>query len=110
MNANFSDLAIKIDALGTIPLGKITPFFGLGLVYNNPSISVSGGGSSASYSGSGVGLEIVGGADFVVTENGAITAEISIPISQTATFSVNGSNTNDNVGGYELMAGYRFFF
>ncbi len=108
VNANFSDLAIKIDALGTIPLGKITPFFGLGLVYNNPSVSVSGGGYSKSLSGSGIGLELVGGADFVVTKNGAVTAQISIPISQGATF--NGSSTTVDVGVYELMAGYRFLF
>ena len=105
---NFSNFAIKVDALGTIPLNRITPFFGLGLVYNNPSVSVSGGGYSKSLSGSGIGLELVGGADFVVTKNGAVTAQISIPISQGATF--NGSSTTVDVGVYELMAGYRFLF
>lgn len=105
---SFSNFAIKVDALGTIPLNRITPFFGLGLVYNNPSISISGGGYSNSLSGNGIGLELVGGADFVVTRNGAVTAEISIPISQGATF--NGSSTNVDVGVYELTAGYRFLF
>ncbi|MCL4558239.1 MAG: porin family protein [Deltaproteobacteria bacterium] len=106
--ANFSNFAVKVDALGTIPLNRITPFFGLGLVYNNPSVSVSGGGYSNSLSGSGIGLELVGGADFIVTKNGAVTAQISIPISQGATF--NGSSTTVDVGVYELMAGYRFLF
>ena len=106
--ANFSNFAVKVDALGTIPLNRITPFFGLGLVYNNPSVSVSGGGYSNSLSGSGIGLELVGGADFLVTKNGAVTAQISIPISQGATF--NGSSTTVDVGVYELMAGYRFLF
>ncbi|MCL4479555.1 MAG: porin family protein [Deltaproteobacteria bacterium] len=105
---NFSNFAIKVDALGTIPLGKITPFFGLGPVYNSPSISVSGGGYSTSISGSGIGLEIVGGADFLVTHNGAVTVEISLPISESATF--NGSSTSVDVGSYELMGGYRFLF
>ncbi len=106
--ASFSNFAVKVDALGTIPLNRITPFFGLGLVYNNPSVSFSGGGYSNSLSGSGIGLELVGGADFLVTKRGAVTAEISIPISQSATF--NGSSTNVDVGVYELMAGYRFLF
>jgi hypothetical protein len=106
--ASFSNFAVKVDALGTIPLNRITPFFGLGLVYNNPSVSFSGGGYSNSLSGSGIGLELVGGADFLVTKRGAVTAEISIPISQGATF--NGSSTTVDVGVYELMAGYRFLF
>lgn len=110
---DYSDIAIKVEALGTIPLNKITPFFGLGLVYNSASISVSGssGGYSASTSasGSGIGLELIGGADFMVTHNGAVTAEISIPISQSAS-GFNGSSTNVDVGSYEIMAGYRFLF
>ena len=105
---NYSNFAIKADALGTIPLNRITPFFGLGLVYNSPSISASGNGSSGSINGSGIGLELVGGADFIVTNHGAVTAEISLPISQNATFS--GSSTNVDVGVYEIMAGYRFLF
>ena len=104
---NYSDFAIKADALGTIPLNRITPFFGLGFVYNNPSITYSGAYSN-SWSGSGIGLELVGGADFIVTNHGAVTAEISLPISQNATF--NGSSTSDDVGVYEIMAGYRFLF
>ena len=106
--ADFSNFAIKIDALGTIPLNRITPFFGLGLVYNSPSISFSGGGYSNSINGSGIGLELVGGADFIVTNHGAVTVEISLPISQNAT--LNGSSTNVDVGVYEIMAGYRFLF
>jgi hypothetical protein len=105
---NYSDFAIKADALGTIPLNRITPFFGLGLVYNSPTVSASANGYSSSENGSGVGLELVGGADFMVRNNGAVTVEISIPISQSATF--NGSSTNVDVGVYELMAGYRFLF
>lgn len=105
---NYSNFAVKVDALGTIPLNRITPFFGLGLVYNNPSISASGGGYSSSISGSGIGLELVGGADFIVTSHGAVTVELSIPISQNATF--NGSSTNVDVGVYEIMGGYRFLF
>ena len=108
VNGNFSNFAIKIDALLTIPIGIVKLFLGPGLVYNNPSVSVSGGGSSTTLSSSGYGWEIVGGADFFVAENGAITAEISFPLSQDVTFS--GNSATVNVGGYELMAGYRFFF
>ncbi len=92
----------------TIPLGIIRIFLGPGIVYNNPSVSISGGGSSTTLSTSGYGWEIVGGVDIGVTENGAITAEISFPIDQNVTFS--GNSATVNVGGYELMAGYRFFF
>ncbi len=108
VNGNYSNFAVKIDALLTIPLGIIRIFLGPGIVYNNPSVSISGGGSSTTLSTSGYGWEIVGGVDIGVTENGAITAEISFPIDQNVTFS--GNSATVNVGGYELMAGYRFFF
>jgi hypothetical protein len=108
ITAHFSNFAIKVDALCTIPLNNVIPFFGLGLVYNFPSVSASANGYSSSESGNGIGLELVGGIDFAITNNGAFTAGISIPISQNATF--NGGSTNVDVGVYEIMAGYRFLF
>ncbi len=110
--AYFNNLVFKVDALLTIPAGVITPFVGLGLVDNNPSFTFSGQSNgysaSSSTSGSGVGMEIVGGADFMAGFNGAVTAEISIPVDQTAYFSDIGSNID--VGGVEIMVGYRFLF
>lgn len=102
----YNNVVLKLDALVTIPAGMITPFVGVGLVYNNPTFTYNGYGASANTSGSGVGFEVVGGADFMVAQNGGITAEISIPVNQTAYFSDIGSNID--VGGVEIMVGYRF--
>ncbi len=108
--AYFDDVAFKLDALVTLPAGIVVPFAGIGMVANYPTFTFSGYSSgysaSANTSGSGVGMEIVGGADFMAGYNGAITAQISIPVSQTAYFSDLG--TNIDVGGFELMVGYRF--
>ena len=108
--AYFNDMAFKLDALVTLPAGIVIPFAGIGMVANYPTFTFSGNGGgysgSASTSGSGVGMEIVGGADFLAGYNGAITAQISIPVSQTAYFSDLG--TNIDVGGFEIMVGYRF--
>ena len=108
--AYFEDVAFKLDALVTLPAGIVIPFAGLGMVANYPTFTFSGYSSgysaSANTSGSGVGMEIVGGADFMAGYNGAVTAQISIPVSQTAYFSDLG--TNIDVGGFELMVGYRF--
>ena len=54
----------------------------------------------------GVIMESVRIAGFLAGYNGAITAQISIPVSQTAYFSDLG--TNIDVGGFEIMVGYRF--
>ena len=108
--AYFNDMAFKLDALVTLPAGIVIPFAGIGMVANYPTFTFSGYSSgysgSASTSGSGVGMEIVGGADFMAGYNGAVTAQISIPVSQTAYFSDLG--TNIDVGGFEIMVGYRF--
>ena len=108
--AYFNDMAFKLDALVTLPAGVVIPFAGLGMVANYPTFTFSGYSSgysaSANTSGSGVGMEIVGGADFMAGYNGAVTAQISIPVSQTAYFSDLG--TNIDVGGFEIMVGYRF--
>ena len=111
VTANFSTFAIKVDALGMYPVGIFTPFLGLGLVYNiNSEIDLSGGGlPSGEYTnGSGLGYEFVIGSDFKVTHKGAIAVEISIPMSQLISLN-QVSNTNVNVGGYELLVGYRFY-
>ncbi len=100
---DFGGLALKLDALGTIPLNNITPFFGLGLVYNNSTFNDTYYGST---SGVGIGLELVGGADFLMAGNGGITLEISVPINQYSDF----DGVSVNVGGIEVMVGYRFLF
>jgi Outer membrane protein beta-barrel domain len=108
--AYFNNLVLKVDALVTLPAGMITPFAGIGLVDNNPTLTYTGSdngyGASASTSGSGIGLEILAGADFMVAGDGAVTAEISLPVNQTANFGDLGSNVD--VGGIEIMVGYRF--
>lgn len=108
--AYFNDVAFKLDALVTLPAGSVIPFAGIGMVANYPTFTFSGYSSgysgSASTSGSGIGMEIVGGADFLTGGSGAITAQISIPVNQTAYFSDLG--TNIDVGGFEIMVGYRF--
>ncbi len=106
---DFSNVALKLDALGRFPLNNIIPFLGVGLVYNSSAFDTSTGqgyygyGSVTAY---GLGLEAVVGSDFVVGGNGAVTAELSVPIDQYSVFP--GSTVN--VGGYEVMAGYRFLF
>ncbi len=106
--AYFNNIELKIDALVTIPLYNVTPFFGAGIVYNNSTITYSSDFGPSSTSGEGIGLEIVAGADFMVAENGAITIEVSVPIDQTVNF--DGISPSIDVGGVEVMAGYRFIF
>jgi hypothetical protein len=110
--AYFNNIALKLDALLTIPLRGIEPFAGIGIVGNYPTFTFSGSsggyGASTSTSGSGVGMEIVGGVDFMVGQSGALELGLSFPINQIAYFSDIG--TNIDVGGGEIMVGYRFIF
>lgn len=104
----YTDVALKLDALVTLPLYRVTPFFGAGLVYNTPTLVYSSDNSSIS--GSGIGMELVGGADLMLPGKSAITVELSIPVSQIANFDIGGVSQNVDVGGVEIMVGYRLLF
>jgi len=121
LKATFSTIAIKFNALATFPINKFTPFAGFGLVYNSATLDMEVSMEDPytyelmtveeSASGSGLGFQVVGGFDYHFSNKGALTAEISIPISQEIDFEVQGESFGTwNVGGYELVVGYRFLF
>lgn len=121
LKATFSTIVFELNALATFPTGKFTPFVGFGLVYNSATIDMELSEEDPytyelityeeSASGSGAGFQVVGGFDYHFSNKGALTVEISIPISQEIDVEMEGVSLGTwNIGGYELVAGYRFLF
>jgi len=115
----FTTIKIKGNFLLVVPLQKISFFFGGGLVYNQSTIDVEltipeMGSFSLTASGSGIGAQMLCGIDLLLGNRGALSFELTIPLSQSQdmklSYMVESDSLNMNVGGTELNVGYRFYF